>query len=55
MVIMVDDHTRMSTPDLNYEYYLPPITELEYEENEEGPGDDNPPENVSDTEDGIPS
>ena len=47
-------------PELNYEYYLPPVTQLEYDEYEEGPGDDDPPEylsdysDFSDTEDGIP-
>ena len=29
MVLMVDDHTRMSMPVPNYEYYFTPVTELE--------------------------
>ena len=29
MVLMVDDHIRMSMPDLTYEYYFLPIPELE--------------------------
>ena len=61
MVLMVDDHIRISMPDINDEDYFPPVTQLEYDENEEGPGDDDPPkylsddEDVSDTEDGISS
>ena len=61
MVLMVDDHIRMPIPELNDEDYLPPVTELEDDENEEGPGNDYPPEllsdyeDVYDTEDGIPS
>ena len=57
---MVDDHIRMSMPDLNDEDYFPPVTDLEDDEYEEGPGDDDSPEypsddeDVSDTEDGIP-
>ena len=48
-------------PQLNDEDYFPPVTELEDDENEEGPVEDDPPEylsddkDVSDTEDGIPS
>ena len=47
--------------ELNNKDYLPPLTELEDDEYEEGPGDYDPPEYlsddeyVSDTEDGIPS
>ena len=61
IVLMFDDHIRMSMSELNDEDYFPPVTELEDDENEEGPGDDDPPEYpsddkyVSDTEDGIPS
>ena len=44
MVLMVDDHIRMSILELNYEKYFPPLTQLEDDENEEGPGDDDPPE-----------
>ena len=43
MVFMVDDHIRMSMSEINYEYYLPPVTELENYENEEGPGEDGTP------------
>ena len=38
-------------PELNYEDYLPPVTQLEYDEYEEGLGDDEPPEYLSDYED----
>ena len=47
--------------ELNDEDYFPPVKQLEDNEYEEGPGDDDPPEylsddeNVSNTEDGIPS
>ena len=57
MVLMVYDHIRISMNDLNGEYYFPPVTELEDDEYDEGPGDDNPPEylsydeDMSDTED----
>ena len=51
MVLMVDDHMRISMSELNYEDYLPPITELEDDKNEEGPVDDGPPEYLSDDED----
>ena len=44
MVLMVDDHIIISMPDLNYEDYSPPVTELEYYEYKEGPGDDDSPE-----------
>ena len=60
MVLMVDDQIRMSMHDLNDEEYFPSIPELEDYENEEGSGDDDPPEylsyyeDVSDTEDSIP-
>ena len=43
MVLMVDDRIRMSMPDLNDEDLFPPVTELEDNEYEEGPGDDDPP------------
>ena len=58
--LMGDDHIRMSMSELNDEDYFPPVTELEDDENEEGPGDYDPPEylsddeDVSNTEDGIP-
>ena len=60
VVLIVDDHIRISVPDINEEDYLPPVTELEDDEYEEIPGDDDPPEHPSDdkyvydTEDGIP-
>ena len=60
IVLMFDDHIRMSMSELNDEDYFPPVTELEDDENEEVPGDDGPPEylsddeDVSNTEDGIP-
>ena len=44
MFPMVDDHIRMYMHDMNNEYYLPPVPELEDDEYEEGPGDENPPE-----------
>ena len=44
MLLMVDDHIRMSIHDPNYEDYFPPVPELEDNEYEEGPGDDEPPE-----------
>ena len=34
MVLIVDDHIRMSMLELNDEDYFPPITELEYDEYE---------------------
>ena len=43
MVFMVDDHISMSMPEINDEYYFLPVTELEYYEYEEVPGDDDPP------------
>ena len=58
---MVDDHMRMYMPDINDKYHFLPVTELEDDEYEEGPGDDNPSEylsdveDVSNTEDGITS
>ena len=61
MVPMVDDNIRMSMPELNYEDYLPPETQLEDYEYKEYPGEDDPPkylsydEYVSNTEDSIPS
>ena len=48
MVLMVDDHTRMSMPVPNYEYYFTPVTELEYYEHEKGPGNDEPNGKLSD-------
>ena len=60
-VLMVDDHIRMSMSELNDEYFLPPVTQLRYDEYEEGPGDYGPPEypsydeDVSNTDDFIPS
>ena len=59
MVLMVDDHIRMSISDINDEEYFTPVTELEDDENEKGPGDDvtheylSDDEDVSNTEDGI--
>ena len=61
MVLMVGDHIRMSIYELKDEDYFSPVTELEDDENEEDPGDDGPPEHLSDdeyvsnTEDGITS
>ena len=61
MVLMVYDHIRMSTIELNDEDYFFPVPELEDDEYEEGPGDDETPEYlsddgyVSDTEYGITS
>ena len=43
MVLIVDDNIRMSMSELNDEDYFPPVTELEDDKNEEGPGDDGPP------------
>ena len=37
--------------ELNYEEYFPPVTELEDDENKEGPGEDGPPEIFSDDKD----
>ena len=60
MVLMVDDHIRMSMSELNDEDYFPPIIELEDDEHEEVTVDDDPTEylsddeDVSETEDGIP-
>ena len=61
VVLMVDDHIRISMPEINYKDYFPPVPELEDDEYEEGPGYDDPPEylsddeDVSDTDGGIPS
>ena len=33
MVLMVDDHIRIFISELNDEYYFPPVTELEDNEN----------------------
>ena len=51
MVLMVDDHIRMSMPDIKYEDYLPPVTYLEDDEYKESTGDDDPIEYLSDDED----
>ena len=51
MVNMVDYHIRMSMSDLNDEDYFPPITELGDDENEDGPGDNEPAKYLSDYED----
>ena len=48
---MVDDHISMYTPELNNKDNSTPITELENDENEEGPGDNYPTEYLSDDED----
>ena len=40
----------MSMPELNDYYYFPPVTDLEDYEYEEGPGNDDPPEYLSDDE-----
>ena len=61
MVLMVDDHIRMSMSKLNDKEYFPPVKELEDYEYEEGHGDDGTPEYlsydeyVSNTANGIPS
>ena len=61
MFRMVDDHIRMSMPELNNQDHFPPVTELENDEYEESPGDDKTPEyfpddkDVSNTQGGIPS
>ena len=44
MVLMVDYHIRMYMPEINDEYDIPPVTELEDDEYEEGTVDDDPPE-----------
>ena len=60
MVLVFDDHIRMSMPELNNEDYFLPVKKLEYDEYEECPGDCDTPEylsydeDMSDTEDGIP-
>ena len=51
MVLMVDDYIKMSMPELNDEDYFHPVTKSEDDENEEGPGDDDPSEYLSDDED----
>ena len=48
MVLIVDDHISISMPKLNDEDCFPPVTELEDDEYEEYPGDDEPPEYLSD-------
>ena len=51
MVLMVDDHIRMSMSELNDEDYFLRVTELEDDEYKEGPGYDDPPEYISYDED----
>ena len=51
MVLMVDDNISISMSELNCEDYLTPVTQLEDYEYEKGPGDDDPPEYLSDDED----
>ena len=59
MVLMVDDHIKISMPELNDEDYFPPVKKLEYDEYEEGPGCGYPTEyhlddeDVSNNEDGV--
>ena len=48
MVNSVYDNIRMYMPELNDEYYLPHVTELEDDEYEEGPGYNDPDEYFSD-------
>ena len=48
IVLMVDDHISMSMYELNDEDYFTPVTELGDDENEEGTGDDDIPEYLSD-------
>ena len=61
VVLIVDDHISMSMYEINYEDYFPPVTDLDDDEYEEGPGDYGTPgylsydKDVSNTEDGIPS
>ena len=51
MVLMVDYNIRISITELNDEEYFSPVTEFEDYEYEKGPGDDDPPEYLSDDED----
>ena len=44
MVLMVDYYVIMCTSEIKNEEYFLPVTSLEDEENEEGPGDDYSPE-----------
>ena len=43
LFLMVDDHIRISMPELNDEDYFPPVLKLDGNENEEGPSDNDPP------------
>ena len=43
MFLMVDYHTRMSMPELNYEDYFTSVKELEYDKCEEGTCNDETP------------
>ena len=51
VVLIVDDHISMSMYEINYEDYFPPVTDLDDDEYEEGPGDNDPPEYLSYDED----
>ena len=51
MVLMANDHIRMSMSELNDKDYFLPVLELEDDKNQEGPGDDDTPEYLSDDED----
>ena len=44
VVLMVDDHIRISMPELNDDGFFPSVTDLEDDGCEEIPGDDDPPE-----------
>ena len=44
MVLMFDDHIRMSMLELNDEDYFLPVPDLKDYEYDKGPGDDDPPE-----------
>ena len=48
MVLMFEDYIRMSMPEINDEDCFLSVTELEDDENKEGPGDNDPPEYLSD-------
>ena len=47
MVLMVDDHIKISMNELNDGDYFPFVTQLEDVEYEEDPGDYDPPEYLS--------
>ena len=51
MVLMVDDHIKMSMTEINDGEYFTPVTELEDDEYEEGPCGDYPLEYLSDNDD----